>query len=122
MKSDLTGKEESLLETGGALHVNVDGSSGTSLNTNVGDGYHSVLIDVVVVKPTPGVLHRVVVNSPTPGSVIDIYDDIDLMASIVVPTLPTVLMPFVLEYDMAFYTSLIIETSVATSDVTVIFE
>ena len=111
MKSDLSGTEESLLESGGSLHV-----------CNVSDGYHLANIGTVILKTGPGVLSRVVVNSPVADSVIDLYDGTDLLASIVVPAVPTVLMPFALEYNMAFSTFLSVKMSSDVSDVTVIFK
>ena len=132
MKSDLSGKEESLLETGGALHVTGSGAGGSLPITGGGvggsvqvtelgsDGYHAHLVDTHVIKVGAGVLNRIVVNSPAASSVITVYDGLAVKAIITIPALAT-LLPFSLEYELAFTTNLIIVMDTAASDLTVIY-
>ena len=132
MKSDLSGKEESLLETGGALHVTGAGAGGAVSITGGGvggsvqvvgvglDGYHAQLVDTHVIKVGAGILQRIVVNTPVASSEISVYDGLNLKAVITVPAAGP-LSPVCLEYGLAFTTSLIVVMGVAASDITVIY-
>ena len=75
-----------------------------------------------IVKATPGVLHQITFNKPIATSVVTLYDSSSAstgtLGTITIPASPQ---PVTLFYDNAFNNGLVINMSVAASDITITY-
>lgn len=91
--------------------------------TAVGYSYRNITGQATTVVSTgTGILHAITINAPTATGTITLYDNTAASGSIIgTITVPASPVPVTLFYDAAYTTGLTVVTSVASSNITVLY-
>jgi hypothetical protein len=75
-----------------------------------------------ILKRGAGKLRRVIVNSSVNSTIISLYDALSAANPIAIISPPNGATPFAIDYDLDFYTGLVLTTTPNSANITVVWE